>query len=106
MTRQTKKKKFSITRLLGLGILPPIAGALLGVAGCYYYYNQTIDSIDNKVLQEVSIEYGHPITLDSFFTKVPVNTSFVTDVSQIDTGRLATYEIWFDCGGQIGRAHV
>ena len=102
MTRQAKtKKKFSITRLLGLGILPPIAGALLGVAGCYYYYTKTIDNIDNSVLQEVSIEYGHPITLDSFFTEIPPNTKFITAVDQIDTGLLQSYDIAIDCGGHV-----
>ena len=102
MTRQPKKKnKFSITRLLGLGMLPPIAGALLGIAACYYYYNLTIDNIDSKVLQEVSIEYGHPITLDSFFTEIPPNTKFITAVDQIDTGLLQTYDIAIDCGGHV-----
>ena len=94
-----KKKKLSAVRFLGLLFMPLLAGGALGVLFAFVMYSQFIGSIDASVRSEVEIEYGHPITLDSFFTKVPVNTSFVTDVSQIDTGRLATYEIWFDCGG-------
>ena len=82
-------------------VLPLIAGALLGVAGCYYLYTTTIDNIEKCVIKEVSIEYGHPITLDSFFTVIPPNTKFITAVDQIDPGLLQTYDIAIDCGGHV-----
>ena len=94
-----KKNNFGIVRFLGLLIMPLLAGGALGVFFAFGMYSHFIGSIDASVLSEVEIEYGHPITIDSFFTRVPVNTTFITDVNQIDTGKLATYEIWFDCGG-------
>ena len=101
MTRTAKKYKFNVARFLGIVVLPLIAGALLGVAGCYYLYNKTISNIENCVIKEVSIEYGHPITLDSFFTVIPPNTKFITAVDQIDPGLLQTYDIAIDCGGHV-----
>ena len=101
MTRTAKKYKFNVARFLGIVVLPLIAGALLGVAGCYYLYNKTISNIENCVIKEVSIEYGHPITLDSFFTVIPPNTKFITAVEQIDPGLLQTYDIAIDCGGHV-----
>lgn len=73
----------------------------MGVGGCYYYYTKTVNDIDSRVLKEVDIEYGHPITLDNFFTEVPVNTKFITAVEQIDPGLLQSYDIAIDCGGHI-----
>ena len=70
MTKTVKKHRFNVARFLGIVVLPLIAGALLGVAGCYYLYTTTIDNIEKCVIKEVSIEYGHPITLDSFFTVI------------------------------------
>ena len=101
MTRTAKKYKFNVARFLGIVVLPLIAGALLGVAACYYLYNRTINNIENCVIKEVSIEYGHPITLDSFFTQIPPNTKFITNVDMIDTGMLASYDIAIDCGGHV-----
>ena len=79
--------------------MPLLAGGALGVFFAFGMYSHFIGSIDASVIPEVELEYGHPITIDKFFTRVPVNTTFVTDINQIDTGKLATYEIWFDCGG-------
>ena len=94
-----KKNKFSIIRFLGLLLMPLLAGGALGVFFAFGMYSHFIGSIDASIIPEVELEYGHPITLEKFFTKVPVNTTFVTDINQIDTGKLATYQIWFDCGG-------
>ena len=99
MSTGRKNNKFSIGRILGLLMMPLLAGGALGVFFAFNMYSRFIGSIDASVLSEVEIEYGHPITLESFFTRVPVNTSFITDINQIDTGKLATYQIWFDCGG-------
>ena len=80
-------------------LMPLLAGGALGIFGAFYAYSYFIGDIDAATLSEVTIEYGHPITLDSFFTRVPVNTTFITDINQIDTGKLATYQIFMDCGG-------
>ncbi|MCR5329294.1 MAG: hypothetical protein K6E12_10665 [Saccharofermentans sp.] len=101
MGKRVKKYKFNVMRFLGFAVLPLISGALLGVMGAYVFYNVVIDNIESKRLTEVDIEYGHPITLDCFFTKIPPNTKFITNVSQIDTGMLASYDIAIDCGGHI-----
>lgn len=82
-------------------VLPLISGALLGVLGAYFFYSGAIDNIESKRLTEVDIEYGHPITLDCFFTNVPANTKFITNVDMIDTGMLASYDIAIDCGGHV-----
>ena len=64
--------------------MPLISGALLGVLGCYFYRTALLNEIDSEVLTEVTIEYGHPITLDCFFTTIPPNTKFITNVDAID----------------------
>lgn len=69
--------------------------------GAYCLYNGIIDNIESERLTEVDIEYGHPITLDCFFTIIPPNTKFITNVSMIDTGKLASYDIAIDCGGHV-----
>ena len=79
--------------------MPLLAGGALGAFFAFQMYTNFIDTIDRAVLSEVELEYGHPITVESFFTKVPVNTTFITDINQIDTGKLASYQIFFDCGG-------
>ena len=79
--------------------MPLLAGGALGAYGAFFMYSNFIGSIEACTLSEVEIEYGHPITVDSFFTRVPVNTTFITDINQIDTGRLASYQIFLDCGG-------
>ena len=99
MTRVGKKAGFNVIRFLGFAVLPLIAGALLGFSGAYYLYNNLLDNIDRECLSQVDIEYGHPVTLDCFFTEIPPNTRFITNVDMIDTGMLATYDIAIDCGG-------
>ena len=99
MTRVGKKAGFNVIRFLGFAVLPLIAGALLGFSGAYYLYNNLLDNIDRECLSKVDIEYGHPVTLDCFFTEIPPNTRFITNVDMIDTGMLATYDIAIDCGG-------
>ena len=101
MTRVGKKARFNIIRFLGFAVLPLIAGALLGFSGAYYLYNTLLDNIDHECLSNVEIEYGHPVTLDCFFTEIPPNTKFITNVDMIDTGMLATYDIAIDCGGHV-----
>ncbi len=102
MSRIGKKKyKFNVIRFLGFLVMPLISGALLGVLGCYFYRTALLNEIDSEVLTEVTIEYGHPITLDCFFTTVPPNTKFITNVDAIDTGMLASYDIAIDCGGHV-----
>ena len=99
MANVKKKNGFSLISFLGLAVMPLLAGGALGAYFAFCMYSSFISNIDAAVLSEVEIEYGHPITIDSFFTKVPVNTTFITDINQIDTGKLASYEIWMDCGG-------
>lgn len=99
MSNNNKKKGFNIVRLLGLVLLPLMAGGALGAYMAFCLYSRFINDIDAAIVPEVEMEYGHPIMLESFFKKVPVNTTFITDINQIDTGKLATYEIFFDCGG-------
>lgn len=96
-----RKIKFNVIRFLGFVVMPLISGALLGVLGAYYFYSGAINNIESERLTEVDIEYGHPITLDCFFTKIPPNTKFITNVDSIDTGMLASYDIAIDCGGHI-----
>ena len=101
MSRNAKKTKFNAVRFLGLVVMPLIAGALLGVLGAYFLRTGLIGNIESERLNEVSIEYGHPITLDCFFTEIPPNTKFITNVDLIDTGMLASYDIAIDCGGHV-----
>ena len=101
MTKAGKKSKFSVVRFLGCVVLPLIAGALLGVAGAYFLRDSLINSIESESLASVDIEYGHPITLDCFFTEIPPNTKFITNIDLIDTGMLASYDIAIDCGGHV-----
>ena len=96
-----KKKRFSILKFLGIVVLPLIAGGFVGAYAAYYFYTDTIANIDHSCLSEVSIEYGHPITLDCFFMKIPPNTRFITNVDLIDPGMLASYDIAIDCGGHV-----
>ena len=103
MSRRKSNKKTSFVRFLGLLFMPLVAGGALGAYFAFCMYSNYINGIDNSVLSEVEIEYGHPITVDSFFTRVPANTTFITNVGLIDTGKLATYEIFFDCGGNVAR---
>ena len=99
MSNGNKKNGFNIVRFLGLAVMPLLAGGALGAYFAFCMYSSFINNIDAAIVPEVEIEYGHPITIESFFTKVPVNTTFITDINQIDTGKLASYEIWMDCGG-------
>lgn len=47
-----------------------------------------------KILKEVILEAGNEIALENFFQdEIPEETSFVTDVSQIDTSHIGTYPI-------------
>ena len=101
MAPKHTKYRFNVIRFLGFVVLPLISGALLGVMGAYIFYNHAINSIESECLSEVNIEYGHQITLDCFFTEIPPNTKFITSVDQIDTGRLASYDIAIDCGGHV-----
>ena len=99
MSNRNGKNKFNVVRFLGLVLMPLLAGGALGAYGAFFMYSKFIGSIEACTLSEVEIEYGHPITVDSFFTRVPVNTTFITDINQIDTGKLASYQIYLDCGG-------
>lgn len=99
MAKNQKKGRLNFASILGLFFMPLLAGGALGAFFAFQMYTNFIDTIDRAVLSEVELEYGHPITVESFFTKVPVNTTFITDINQIDTGKLASYEIFFDCGG-------
>lgn len=101
MSNTGKKIGKFILKFFGLGILPLVAGALLGIAGAYYLYIEAINTIESESLRQVDIEYGHPITLDCFFTVIPPNTKFITNVDMIDTGMLASYDIAIDCGGHV-----
>ncbi len=101
MTRTGKRNKFSIIRFLGLVFMPIVAGALLGFVGAYFLYNKFVNNIENSVVKEVTVEYGHPVTLDQFFTNMPPNTKFITNVDAIDPGQLASYDIAIDCGGHV-----
>ena len=101
MSRTRKRYRFNVVRFLGIAVLPLLSGALLGVLGCYFFYTSTIETIESECLSEVTIEYGHPITLDCFFTQIPPNTKFITSIDQIDTGKLASYDIAIDCGGHV-----
>lgn len=99
MANERKKKGSIAVRLLGLAVMPLLAGGALGAYFAFCLYSNFISNIDAAIIPEVEIEYGTPIQLESFFSKVPVNTTFITDINQIDSGKLASYEIWFDCGG-------
>ena len=101
MSRAGKKTGFIILKILGLGVLPLVIGSFIGFAAAYYLYTSLINNIDRECLSQVDIEYGHPITLDCFFTEVPPNTKFITNVDMIDTGMLATYDIAIDSGGHV-----
>ena len=101
MSKAAKKAGIIILKIFGLGIVPLVLGSLLGIAAAYYLYTSMIGNIDRECLSQVDIEYGHPITLDCFFTVVPPNTKFITNVDMIDTGMLATYDIAIDCGGHV-----
>lgn len=99
--RVGKKYSFNLMGFLGVLVMPLLAGALLGIWGAYIFYSTSITDIENKCLEEVKLDYGHPITLDCFFSQIPANTKFITNVDAIDTGVLATYDIAIDCGGHV-----
>ena len=101
MTRTGKSKKFSIIRFLGLVFMPIVAGALLGFVGAYFLFDYFVNNIEQSVIKEVTVEYGHPVTLESFFNNVPPNTKFITNMDAIDPGMLASYDIAIDCGGHV-----
>lgn len=101
LTRVGKKYKFNLMGFLGVVVMPLLSGALIGVMGSYIFFTNAIADIDSKVVSAVDIEYGHPITLDCFFTTIPANTHFITNVDAIDTGMLASYDIAIDCGGHV-----
>ena len=90
-----------LDRILGLICMPVVTGMLFGAYICYSVYTDLINTIDSHVIQSVDIEYGRQITLNSFFTEVPPNTQFITNVSQIDMGKLASYDVFIDCGGHV-----
>ncbi len=100
-SRGVRKSRFNVMRFLGFVVLPLFSGALLGSLAAYFLYSGAIDNIERSCLSKVDIEYGHPITLDCFFTQIPPNTEFITNVSSIDTGMLATYDIAINCGGHV-----
>ena len=81
MSRAGKKAGHIFLRFLGLAVLPLVAGAALGFGAAYFLRTDLINVIDRECLEQVDIEYGHPITLDCFFTKIPPNTKFITNVS-------------------------
>ncbi|MBQ1571699.1 MAG: hypothetical protein IIZ78_11280, partial [Clostridiales bacterium] len=101
MTRVGKQSKFTLSKFLGVVFMPLLAGALLGYTAAYFLYSGLINNIEQECLSQVDIEYGHPITLDCFFTQIPPNTKFITNVDMIDTGMLASYDIAIDCGGHV-----
>ncbi|MCQ2532641.1 MAG: transglutaminase-like domain-containing protein [Saccharofermentans sp.] len=69
-------------------IIAILMGSGAGVFAFDYAYKQ-----HEKIKKEVVIEAGSPITLDLFFYEMLPNSSFVTDVSLIDTSVPAIYSI-------------
>ena len=81
--------------LFGYVIMPVLAGMLFGIYVAFRIYAGIINAIDADIKPTVDIEYGRPITIESFFNdpELPPNTQFITNVGLIDTGKLASYEM-------------
>ena len=93
--------KLKLDRIFGFIIMPVLTGMLFGAYTAYHMYTDMITEIDTELIESVDLEYGRPISLSCFFTEIPPNTQFITTVSQIDTGKLASYDVYIDCGGHI-----
>ena len=93
--------KLRLDRIFGFIIMPVLTGMLFGAYTAYHMYTDMITEIDTELIESVDLEYGRPISLSCFFTEIPPNTQFITNVSQIDTGKLASYDVYIDCGGHI-----
>ena len=93
--------KLKLDRIFGFIIMPVLTGMLFGAYTAYHMYTDMITEIDSELIESVDLEYGRPISLSCFFTEIPPNTQFITNVSQIDTGKLASYDVYIDCGGHI-----
>lgn len=96
-------RKINIANLAGYVLMPILTGIAFGTYLAFRLYSGLITDIDTAHIPAVDLEYGNPITIDLFFNEneVPVNTRFITNVSLIDPGRLASYDIAIDCGGHV-----
>ncbi|MBO4636631.1 MAG: transglutaminase domain-containing protein [Clostridiales bacterium] len=90
-TRRKKKPDKKTVRkiLIAAGLFILIA------ADAYYanrlFYRKYCERMESYIIREVSIETGDPVELRLFFREPVEDSSFVTDVSGIDTSFPATY---------------
>lgn len=96
-----KRGNEAASRILGFMVMPVLAGMLFGSYLAFRIYSGFIENVEASCIDEVSVNYGHPITIGDFFTDVPKNARFITNVSQIDTGILASYDVAIDCDGHV-----
>jgi len=58
-------------------------------------------SVSADIKSEVTIEYDNPVSLDLFFTSVPSDAKFITDVAYIDTSVPGDHNIEIESGGKV-----
>lgn len=84
--RRNKTHRKVLTALILIAI---ILGLGIGVYSFDYVYRQY-----RKIIKEVTVESGSPVSLDMFFTEVLPDSYFITDISRIDTSVPASYQLY------------
>ncbi len=80
-------------RLISVLVFPLLLGLAIGACVCLYIYYHLSEDLDRRVYSEVTLEYAHPIDLSYFFTEVPADAAFVTDINTIDNTKIGSYPI-------------
>ncbi|SCW68186.1 Transglutaminase-like superfamily protein [Ruminococcaceae bacterium YRB3002] len=101
-----KRVQGASQRIASIFVIPLLLGLLIGSAVCLYIYNRKVAALDKLVFQEVTIEYAHLFDLSDFFTVVPSNASFVTDISTIDTSKVGSYPIEISVGDRVYKSKL
>ena len=61
MTRVGKKSKFTLSKFLGVVVMPLLAGALLGYTAAYFLYSGLINNIEQECFHPSDILIGQAV---------------------------------------------
>ena len=101
MVRKSGRKQNKQGRIKIAGILiSAVFGLFVGFMAAFMLYLNVVSKLEGSVYREIYIEYGHPITLQDFFDRVPEDAEILSDISQIDTGKLGSYRVAIEVAGR------
>jgi len=99
--KKKNRRRLILGRVMIHIVVPVVLGLAVGAAALFVYYKKEVEKVKSTVYKEVTIEYAHQVKLEDFFDEVPSNANFITNVSMIDTGNIASYDISIKVKGQV-----